>query len=70
VVHATHGKTGEKIVWTTSSTSVVAQLVRAHCGQWLPIWATVVVADKPTEAGYYPHHLRFYGPRAPSEAEA
>lgn len=70
VVHCTHGKTGEKIVWTTSSTSVVAQLVVAYCREWLPIWATVVVAEKPTDAGYYPHHLHFYGPAAPGEVAA
>lgn len=70
VVSCTHGKTGEKVTWTTSSTAVVAQLVVAHCKGWLPIWATVVIADKPTESGYYPHHLHFYGPKAPGEAAA
>lgn len=65
VIHATHGKTGERIVITTSSTSVVAQLVVAYCKNWLPLWATVVIAERPTEAGYYPHHLHFYGPVQP-----
>lgn len=70
VVHCLNGKTGEKFVWTTSSTAVVAQLVRAYCQDWLPIWATVVVADHDTANGYRPHHLHFYGPVAPGEQAA
>lgn len=51
--------TGEAIVWTTSAQAVIAQLVRAYAKGWLPCVAEMIIADRPTEAGYYPHHLRF-----------
>lgn len=51
--------TGEAIVWTTSAQAVIAQLVRAYAKKWLPCVAEMIIADRPTEAGYYPHHLRF-----------
>lgn len=51
--------TGEAIVWTTSAQAVIAQLVRAYAKGWLPCVCEMIIADKPTEAGYYPHHLRF-----------
>lgn len=62
--------TGEAIVWTTSSQAVIAQLVRAYAKKWIPCVCEMVIADRPTEAGYYPHHLRFLAvdPRKPESA--
>lgn len=68
VVHSVIHETGEKVAWTTSSTGVVAQLVRAYVAGWLPLYATVVIAERPTESGYRPHHLKFFGPSAPASA--
>jgi hypothetical protein len=65
VVHSTDARTGETFVWTSSSTGVVAQLVRAYAADWLPLFASLIVAERPTESGYYPHHLKFHGPSNP-----
>lgn len=62
VVHCTDVTNGEKVVWTTSSTGIVAQLVRAYAAGWLPVLAQVVIAKRATESGYRPHHLQFFGP--------
>ena len=59
VVHSTDVGTGERIVWTTSAQAVIAQLVRAYAQGWLPCLAEMVIADRPTERGFYPHHLKF-----------
>jgi hypothetical protein len=67
VVHCTDPSSGESIVVTTSATAVVAQLVRAYCQEWLPIYAQVVVAERATERGYKPHHLKFLGPSRPAD---
>lgn len=61
VVHYVDVTTGEASVLTTSSVSVVAQLVRAYAAGWLPIYAEFVIAERPTEAGYRPHHLKVTG---------
>jgi hypothetical protein len=65
VVHSTDARTGETFVWTSSATGVVAQLVRAYAAEWLPLFASLVIAERPTESGYYPHHLKFHGPSNP-----
>lgn len=65
VVHSTDAQTGEQFVWTSSAMGVVAQLVRAYAADWLPLYATLVIAERPTESGYYPHHLKFHGPTKP-----
>lgn len=61
VVDSVDAGTGAKVVWTTSSVSIVAQLVRAYALGQLPLYAEVIVAKRPTEAGYRPQHLRFTG---------
>ena len=53
--------TGEAGVFTTSSFSVVAQLVRAYAAGWLPLYASIIVAERATERGYKPHHLKVTG---------
>lgn len=65
VVHGSDARTGEAITWTSSSTGVVAQLVHAYAADWLPIYASLVIAERPTESGYHPHHLKFHGPNNP-----
>lgn len=61
VVYMTDVKTGESLVWTTSSFSCVAQLTRAYVAGWLPALVQVIVAERPTKSGYRPHHLKFVG---------
>lgn len=61
VIDSTDTHTGERIVWTTGSVAIVAQLVRAYTLGALPCYAELIVAERPTEAGYRPHHLKFWG---------
>lgn len=61
VVDSIDTATGEPNVWTTSSVAIVAQLVRAYVLGQLPAYAEVIVAKRPTEAGYRPQHLKFTG---------
>lgn len=61
VVRYTDTSSGELGVFTTSSLSVVAQLVRAYAAGWLPMYAEFIVAQRPTERGYRPHHLKIVG---------
>jgi len=58
VVDAVDAKTGEPAVFTTSALSVVIQLARVHQLGLFPVIAEVVVAERPTERGFYPYHLR------------
>lgn len=58
VVDAADAKTGEQATFTTSALSVVIQLAQAHRKGFFPIIADVVVAERPTERGFYPYHLR------------
>ncbi len=61
VVDSLNTETGEQVVWTTSAVAIVAQLVRAYALGDLPAYAHIVVAERPTERGYHPHHLKFTG---------
>lgn len=70
VVHITDTRTGESSVFTTSSTAVVAQLVHAYVSGWLPLYAELVVAERVTEKGYRPHHLKFHGQAQPASSTA
>lgn len=71
VVHYGDMETGEAGVFTTSATSIIAQLARAYVAGWLPLAVQVVVAARPTGDGYHPHHLKILGrpkPAAPQDA--
>ena len=57
VVKSVDLKTGEALVWTTSSVAIIAQLVRAYALRAFPLVAEVVIADRPTSQGFYPQHL-------------
>lgn len=58
IVDAIDYDTGEKVVTTTGSTSVVAQLIRAHALGAFPLEVVVRKAVKPTKNGFYPMHLQ------------
>jgi hypothetical protein len=71
VVHAVEMRTGEQIVFSTGSLAVMAQLVRAHTAGWLPLFAQLVIAERPTKDGFRPQHLKFVGqPKAKAAAQA
>ncbi len=57
VCHCTQPGIGEKFILTTGSVSIVAQLVRAHALNALPLEVVPRVAEKPTRKGYHPMHL-------------
>jgi hypothetical protein len=57
-------QTGERAVITTSAMAPVIQLARCAYEGWLPAYCVVEVADRPTERGFYPYHLRFTPPPA------
>lgn len=57
VVQCADAKTGEEVTFTTSALAVIVQLAVAHRMGMFPVLAEVVVADRPTERGYYPYHL-------------
>jgi hypothetical protein len=71
VVHAVEMRTGEQIVFSSGSLAVMAQLVRAHTAGWLPLFAQLVIAERPTKDGFRPQHLKFVGqPKKAPAAEA
>ena len=45
---------GETHVLTCGAKSVVQKLAKADAEGWLPRWLSIVKAEKPTRAGYYP----------------
>ncbi len=49
--------TGKREFVSCGSVSSVAQLVRAHALQLLPVSVIPVKAKKPTKRGYWPYHL-------------
>lgn len=69
VAHYTDTESGEAGVFTSSSVSIVAQLVRAYAAGWLPLYAEIVVAARRTKAGYLPHHLKVTGIHATPAAD-
>jgi hypothetical protein len=69
VVNGVDTKTGESIVTTTSAMGVVAQLVKAHTAGWLPLYVEWVIAERVTENGYRPQHLKVHG-QAPRPADS
>jgi len=58
VVQSADRKTGEELTWTTSALAVILQLAVAYVMGMFPLQAEVVVAERPTERGFYPYHLR------------
>lgn len=66
VVHLTDTKTGKEYVKTTGSVSVVGQIARAYA---LGVTAMTVQwcrAERPSESGYYPQHLKVLDAATPA----
>lgn len=57
VVDFVDGETGEKMVGTTGSGSIVAQLGVAYSRGWMPLDCVIRQATRPTERGFYPLHV-------------
>ena len=70
VVDGVDTQTGEAIVTTTSAMGVVAQLVKAHVAGWLPLYVEWVIAERVTENGYRPQHLKVHGQAPRDETPA
>lgn len=60
VVNCFDMQSSEPVVFTTSSMGVVAQLVVAHLRGWLPLYGEIIVAERETEQGFRPQHLKFH----------
>jgi hypothetical protein len=58
VVHAADAKTGERVTFTTSAVAVVLQLAIAYVRGFFPLLCDVIVAERPTQRGFYPYHLQ------------
>lgn len=70
VVQCADAKTGEEVTFTTSALAVIVQLAIAHRMGIFPLIAEVVVAERPTERGYYPYHLNILAAGTPAAAGA
>lgn len=68
VCHCVDVDNGDVIVVTTSAVGVIGQLVRAHALGAMPVVAEFIIAERPTKDGYRPHHLKFHGSLAKSDA--
>ncbi len=55
-------RTGEAGMFSTGSTSIVGQVVKAYVLGALPFTCKIVVADEPTSSGYLPQHLEILPP--------
>ncbi len=49
------------VVFTTSSISVVAQLVKLFMLNALPVYAKLLKSERPSANGYWPQHLEVFG---------
>lgn len=58
--------TGEVVTFTTSAQAVIVQLLLAHCKGWFPWIVVPSESNEPTEAGYYPQHLKTARAGAPA----
>lgn len=57
IVRGVRTDTGESVVWTTGSTSIVAQIVKAYALGAMPFVARIVKAEKASSNGFFPQHL-------------
>lgn len=58
VVHLMDKRSGKEYVKTTGSVSVVGQIARAYFIGAMPLTVEWVRADRPSDNGYYPQHLK------------
>lgn len=70
VIHGHEVKSGDEVYYTSGSVSVVAQLVRAYALGAFPLYTVLRKADRPTEKGYYPHHLEILASSGQGSVEA
>lgn len=49
------------VVFSTSSMSIIAQLVKLHMLDAFPVFAIIRKSERPTENGYWPQHLEVIG---------
>jgi hypothetical protein len=61
VVDGTDVNSGERVVVTTGSVSVVGQLVWLYFKGSLPAYVEWVIPERTTESGFRPHHLMIRG---------
>jgi hypothetical protein len=66
-VQALDAGTGEDGSFTTSSTSILAQLATAKAIDLLPIRARVDKSERPSQRGYWPKHLTVLATKASTE---
>lgn len=70
VVHGHRVDTSDEVVYASGSASVVAQLVRAYALSAFPLYTILRKSDRPTERGYYPHHLEVLASSGAAPVEA
>jgi hypothetical protein len=59
VITAVNQRSGRRIVTTTGSVNVIAQLIMAHSNGWLPVTAICRGPKRPPKNGRTPLHLEF-----------
>ena len=67
VLHMVDIRTGEKVVKTTGSLAVVGQVCRAYAIGAMPLEVEWCRAERPTEAGYFPQHLKVHDYYPPAD---
>lgn len=69
VVHLLDTKTRKEYVKTTGSVAVVGQLARAYALGVTALTIEWCRADRPTDSGYYPQHLRIIDAAMPDPGD-
>lgn len=70
VIHMTDIQTGKEYVKTTGSVSVVAQIARAYALGATSLTIQWLRAEKPSDNGYYPQHLKVLDAIIPDRSDA
>lgn len=70
VLHMTDIVTGESIVVTTSALGIIGQVTRAYALDALPAVVEFIVAERATQRGYRPHHLKWHSGTIKADAQA
>jgi hypothetical protein len=70
IVHLTDPRTQKEYVKTTGSISVVGQLARAYALGATAMTVQWCRAERPSENGYYPQHLKFVDAHIPGQGDA
>jgi hypothetical protein len=65
VCHLTDIRTGKTYVKSTGSIAIVGQIAMAYFKGWMPLQVEWVKAERATENGYYPQHLKLLDSFAP-----